>query len=223
MSPTTVLMSGRGRRIRYHVVLQHVSDVYGVAIIGRRACRPLSQPFSRRDLRQVGMSALMHKFLISCGSMQRLLRLRARSSASAAPSPAPALTTVAASRRAAPWASWVGPKMALSTWLGLSGIGACRGSVVWVSVVWVRLRQSGLRHGHRLGPGLDVLGQVEDRPIVVRLRCHPMACLPGRWCALRRLRWRDAMLGSLGLSRCFLPCRRPSHEAAPAQRRALST
>jgi hypothetical protein len=32
--------------------------------------------------------------------------------------------------------------MALSTWLGLSGIGACRGSVGWVSVVWVRLRQS---------------------------------------------------------------------------------
>jgi hypothetical protein len=31
---------------------------------------------------------------------------------------------------------------ALSTWLGLSGIGACRGSVGWVSVVWVRLRQS---------------------------------------------------------------------------------
>jgi transposase len=30
----------------------------------------------------------------------------------------------------------------LSTWLGLSGIGACRGSVGWVSVVWVRLRQS---------------------------------------------------------------------------------
>jgi hypothetical protein len=29
-----------------------------------------------------------------------------------------------------------------STWLGLSGIGACRGSVGWVSVVWVRLRQS---------------------------------------------------------------------------------
>ena len=26
---------------------------------------------------------------------------------------------------------------ALSTWLGLSGIGACRGSVGWVSVVWV--------------------------------------------------------------------------------------
>ncbi len=32
--------------------------------------------------------------------------------------------------------------MALSTWLGLSGIGACGGSVGWVSVVWVRLRQS---------------------------------------------------------------------------------
>ena len=31
---------------------------------------------------------------------------------------------------------------ALSTWLGLSGIGACRGWVGWVSVVWVRLRQS---------------------------------------------------------------------------------
>jgi hypothetical protein len=31
---------------------------------------------------------------------------------------------------------------ALSTWLGLRGIGACRGSVGWVSVVWVRLRQS---------------------------------------------------------------------------------
>ena len=31
---------------------------------------------------------------------------------------------------------------ALSTWLGLSGIGACSGSVGWVSVVWVRLRQS---------------------------------------------------------------------------------
>ena len=31
---------------------------------------------------------------------------------------------------------------ALSTWLGLSGIGACRDSVGWVSVVWVRLRQS---------------------------------------------------------------------------------
>ena len=33
-------------------------------------------------------------------------------------------------------------RAALSTWLGLSGIGACRGSVGWVSVVWVRLRQS---------------------------------------------------------------------------------
>ena len=31
---------------------------------------------------------------------------------------------------------------ALSTWLGLSGIVACRGWVGWVSVVWVRLRQS---------------------------------------------------------------------------------
>jgi hypothetical protein len=31
---------------------------------------------------------------------------------------------------------------ALSTWLGLSGIGACRGSVGWVSMGWVRLRQS---------------------------------------------------------------------------------
>ena len=34
------------------------------------------------------------------------------------------------------------PGVALSTWLGLSGIGACRGWVGWVSVVWVRLRQS---------------------------------------------------------------------------------
>ena len=33
-------------------------------------------------------------------------------------------------------------RTALSTWLGLSGIGACRGWVGWVSVVWVRLRQS---------------------------------------------------------------------------------
>jgi pimeloyl-ACP methyl ester carboxylesterase len=32
--------------------------------------------------------------------------------------------------------------LALSTWLGLRRIGASRGSVVWVSVVWVRLRQS---------------------------------------------------------------------------------
>ena len=32
--------------------------------------------------------------------------------------------------------------LALSTWLGLSGIGACRGWVGWVSVVWVWLRQS---------------------------------------------------------------------------------
>ena len=31
---------------------------------------------------------------------------------------------------------------ALSTWLGLSGIGVCRGSVGWVSVVSFRLRQS---------------------------------------------------------------------------------
>jgi hypothetical protein len=35
-----------------------------------------------------------------------------------------------------------GLQTALSTWLGLSGIGVCRGSVGWVSVVWVRLRQS---------------------------------------------------------------------------------
>jgi hypothetical protein len=34
---------------------------------------------------------------------------------------------------------------ALSTWLGLSGIGACRGSVGWVSVVWVRLRPGARR------------------------------------------------------------------------------
>ena len=96
-------------------------------------CEP---PQSCRNQPRDGTKSLIHGFrliLIALRSESDHARLpRSPSGPGQPPIPGMEWSSVCVSNQV--WA--------LSTWLGLSGIGACRGWVGWVSVVWVRLRQS---------------------------------------------------------------------------------
>ena len=151
----------RRQRLRHHALMagskRHVQEPLGGAGIGG------GQPvhlMGRRDDRVQGRQALTGRAVqqIDAVKMQQIeeeggqrLRRASRRDVDAAILPAPTRPPPE------PLCGRMGPsdddvvddrprlrgvERALSTWLGLSGIGACRGWVGWVSVVWVRLRQS---------------------------------------------------------------------------------